>query len=167
MIPVRKVMEEICPSPVARKLRTKRRAPKGRSDWSGCGTMEGLNSAADSKEYSQTKYDPINSFLCSEISSSFDRKSRTCSNRSRKDLWIRRCRWENSADTSSRSGPTWSSGGDMILAIILRDRSGSSCLNGRRRTRDWSGRRTVAVRRTRIEVAAIMDWLRWGGTSDG
>ena len=27
----------------------------GRSDWSGCGTMEGLNSAADSKEYSQTK----------------------------------------------------------------------------------------------------------------
>ena len=25
------------------------------SDWSGCGTMEGLNSAADSNEYSQTK----------------------------------------------------------------------------------------------------------------
>src|ERR1017187_868525 len=49
MIPVRKVMEEICPSPVARKLRIKRRAPEGRSDWSGCGTMEGLNSAADSK----------------------------------------------------------------------------------------------------------------------
>jgi hypothetical protein len=46
----------------------------------------------------------------------------------------------------------------MILAIILRDRSGSSCLNGRRRTRDWSGRRTVAVRWTRIEVV-FMDCL--------
>src|SRR5271167_1501113 len=55
MIPVRKVMEEICPSPVARKLRIKRRAPEGRSDWSGCGTMDGLNSAADSKEYSDRK----------------------------------------------------------------------------------------------------------------
>jgi hypothetical protein len=47
----------------------------------------------------------------------------------------------------------------MILAIILRDRSGSWCLNGRRRTRDWSGRRTVAVRWTRIELVVIMDWL--------
>jgi Ribbon-helix-helix protein, copG family len=52
----------------------------------------------------------------------------------------------DSADTSSRSGPPWSSGSDMILAIFLRDRSGSSSLNGRRRTRDWSGRRTVDVR---------------------
>src|SRR5207244_5239239 len=49
----------------------------------------------------------------------------------------------------------------MILAIILRDRSGSSCLNGRRRTRDWSGRRIVDVRWTRIEEAVIMDWLIW------
>src|SRR5437868_7399303 len=47
----------------------------------------------------------------------------------------------------------------MILAIILRDRSGSSCLNGRRRTRDWSGRRIVDVRWTRIEEAVIMDCL--------
>ncbi len=47
----------------------------------------------------------------------------------------------------------------MILAIILRDRSGSSCLNGRRRTRDWSGRRIVDVRWTRIEEVAIMDGL--------
>src|SRR6478752_7762936 len=47
----------------------------------------------------------------------------------------------------------------MILAIILRDRSGSSCLNGRRRTRDWSGRRIVDVRWTRIEEVLIMDWL--------
>src|SRR5579864_5093633 len=47
----------------------------------------------------------------------------------------------------------------MILAIILRDRSGSSCLNGRRRTRDWSGRRIVDVRWTRIEEVVIMDWL--------
>src|ERR1017187_6505612 len=53
MIPVRKVMEEMCPSPVARKLRINRRVPGGRSVWSGCGTMDGLNRAADSKEYSQ------------------------------------------------------------------------------------------------------------------
>jgi len=38
---------------------------------------------------------------------------------SRKDLWICWCRCENSADTPSRSGPTWLSGSDMILAIIL------------------------------------------------
>src|SRR5579862_2487193 len=47
----------------------------------------------------------------------------------------------------------------MILVIILRDRSGSSCLKGRRRTRDWSGRRIVDVRCTRIEEEVIMDWL--------
>src|SRR5579872_4739928 len=104
-MPVRKVIEEICPSPVARKLRIKRRAPGGRSDWSGCGTMEGLKSAADSKEYSQTKYEPINSCLFSEISSSLNRSLRTCPNRSRKDLWICWCRGENSVDTSFRSGP--------------------------------------------------------------
>ena len=45
----------------------------------------------------------------------------------------------------------------MILAMILPARSGVSGLNGRRRTRDWSGRRIVAVRCTCIEVV-IMDW---------
>src|SRR5207248_645818 len=33
--PVRKVTEEMCPSPVARKLRIKRKEPGGRLDWSG------------------------------------------------------------------------------------------------------------------------------------
>ena len=75
-------------------------------------------------------------------------RSRTCSNRSRKALWISWCRWENSADTSSRRGPTWSSGSNMILAILLPARWGSSGVNGRRRTPDWSGLRTVAVRVT-------------------
>jgi hypothetical protein len=55
------------------------------------------------------------------------------------------------------SGPTWLSGSDMILAIILLARSGVSGLNGRRRTRDWSGRRIVPVRWTFVE-AVIMDW---------
>ena len=41
--------------PVARRLRMKRSAPTGSPDWSGCGTMEGLNSAADSGEYSCVK----------------------------------------------------------------------------------------------------------------
>ena len=54
-VPVRKVIEEMCPSPVARKLKMKRNAPRGKSDWSGCGTMEGLNKAADSGEYSWVK----------------------------------------------------------------------------------------------------------------
>jgi hypothetical protein len=45
----------------------------------------------------------------------------------------------------------------MILAIILLARSGVSGLNGRKRTRDWSGRRIVAVRRTFVE-AVIMNW---------
>src|ERR1700757_4490503 len=55
------------------------------------------------------------------------------------------------------SGPTWLSGSDMILAIILLARSGVSGLNGRRRTRDWSGRRIVPVRWTFVE-AVIMNW---------
>src|ERR1035437_5937131 len=41
--PVRKVIEEMWPSPVARRLRMNRNPPAGRSDWSGCGTIEGLN----------------------------------------------------------------------------------------------------------------------------
>jgi len=45
----------------------------------------------------------------------------------------------------------------MILAIILLARSGVSGLKGRKRTRDWSGRRIVFVRRTFVEVV-IMDW---------
>ena len=53
--PMRKVMEEMCPSPVARRLRMKRNPPFGTPDWSGCGTMDGLNSAADSGEYSCKK----------------------------------------------------------------------------------------------------------------
>ena len=72
--------------------------------------------------------------------------SRTCSKRSRKRLRICWCRWENSAETSSSSGPTRSSGSAMILAMILAIRSGPPGLKGRRRTRDWSGLRIVAVR---------------------
>jgi hypothetical protein len=45
----------------------------------------------------------------------------------------------------------------MILAIIPLARSGVSGRNGRRRTRDWSGRRIVAVRCTCVEVV-IMEW---------
>ena len=32
-VPMRKVMEEMCPSPVARKLKMKRNAPFGSPDW--------------------------------------------------------------------------------------------------------------------------------------
>ena len=49
-------MEDTWPSAVARKLRMKRNEPGGTSDWSGCGTMDGLNNAAASSEYSCVKY---------------------------------------------------------------------------------------------------------------
>ena len=53
--PERKVIEEICPSPVARRLRMNRRDPSGRPDWSGCQIIDGLNRAADSRAYSWLK----------------------------------------------------------------------------------------------------------------
>ena len=56
-VPLRKVIEEICPSPVARRLSRNRREPGSSPDWSGCHTIEGLKSAADSSEYSWVKYD--------------------------------------------------------------------------------------------------------------
>ena len=55
MMPARNVSDETCPSPTARRLRMKRRPPSGVPDWSGCGTMLGLNSADASKEYSCRK----------------------------------------------------------------------------------------------------------------
>jgi len=55
MAPVRNVSDDTCPSPTARRLRMKRRLPLGIPDWSGCGTMLGLNSAEASKEYSCRK----------------------------------------------------------------------------------------------------------------
>jgi hypothetical protein len=65
-IPERKVIEEMCPSPVARRLRMTRSEPSGRSDWSGWGTMLGLKSAAHSNEYSLVKYEPVRSLRFSE-----------------------------------------------------------------------------------------------------
>ena len=53
-------MEEICPSPVARRLITNRSPPLETPLWSGCGTIEGLNKAADSSEYSPENNAPIN-----------------------------------------------------------------------------------------------------------
>jgi hypothetical protein len=53
--PLRKAMEETWPSAVARKLKMNRSEPGGTFDWSGCGTIEGLNNAAASSEYSWVK----------------------------------------------------------------------------------------------------------------
>jgi len=55
MAPARNVSDDTCPSPTARRLRMKRSAPSGIPDWSGCGTMLGLNNAEASKEYSLRK----------------------------------------------------------------------------------------------------------------
>ena len=54
-MPLRKVIEEMWPSPVARRLMMNRLEPSGTPDWSGAQTIEGLNSAADSSAYSCVK----------------------------------------------------------------------------------------------------------------
>ena len=46
MTPVRSSTLEMCPSPTARTVMRKRVDPAGSPPWSGCGTIDGLNSAA-------------------------------------------------------------------------------------------------------------------------
>ena len=53
--PLRKTIEEMCPSPVARRLMANLTDPGGKPVWSTDGTMEGLKSAADSIAYSMVK----------------------------------------------------------------------------------------------------------------
>ena len=55
-----KTIDEMCPSPVARRLMTKRTEPGGTFAWSMAGTIDGLNKAADSIAYSMVKQAPIN-----------------------------------------------------------------------------------------------------------
>ena len=47
MMPRRKMIDEMCPSPTARRLIRKRTSPSGNPSWSRAGTIDGLNSAAD------------------------------------------------------------------------------------------------------------------------
>ena len=54
-VPLRNAIDEICPSPHARKLRIKRVAHLATPRWSGCRTIEGLKRATDSSEYSLVK----------------------------------------------------------------------------------------------------------------
>ena len=53
--PVRNSIEEMWPSPTARRLRTNRVSPGPRPDWSGWATIDGLQRAAASTEYSAVK----------------------------------------------------------------------------------------------------------------
>ena len=55
MMPERNSIDERCPSPMARRLKTKRCSPGASPSWLGAGTIEGLVSAADSIEYSWVK----------------------------------------------------------------------------------------------------------------
>src|ERR1700704_1733186 len=50
MVPDRNVNDEICPSPMARRLKMNRQPFAGAPDWSGCRTMLGLNKADASNE---------------------------------------------------------------------------------------------------------------------
>ena len=47
------------PSPIARRLSTNRTSPAAQPAWSGCCTIDGLNSAAASSAYCWVKYAPI------------------------------------------------------------------------------------------------------------
>ena len=53
--PVRNSIDETCPSPIARRLMTKRSSPSATPDWSGDATIDGFVSAAASTEYSWVK----------------------------------------------------------------------------------------------------------------
>ena len=57
-VPVRKPIEELWPSPIARTLITKRTLPGLVPAWSGCSTMLGLQRAAPSMAYSLVKVAP-------------------------------------------------------------------------------------------------------------
>ena len=59
----------------------KRSEPGTRSDWSGWGTIDGLNSAAASKEYSWEKQAPMSNSCASESCRSVGSHRRACSNR--------------------------------------------------------------------------------------
>ena len=83
-VPLRNVIDEMCPSPVARRLSTNRREPSSSPDWSGCQTIDGLNSAADSSAYSWVKYEPISIRRFSLSGWSVSRYRLTWSNRCRK-----------------------------------------------------------------------------------
>ena len=54
-----KPIDEMWPSPIWRRLIATRSSPGSRSAWSGCGTIDGLHSAAASTENSWLKYAPI------------------------------------------------------------------------------------------------------------
>ena len=136
---MRNVIEEMCPSPVARRLRMKRNEPRGRSDWSGCGTMEGLNNAEASSEYSWLKYAPSNNFRSSDSFWSACKQGRTCSNRRRRNSSIFTWRSPNSACTCSHSVWTSRSGSAMTCAQSLMARRSFVSRNGRSSTRVRSG----------------------------
>ena len=55
IVPLRNCRLLMCPSPVARRLRMNRLRPRSSPDWSGCQTIDGLNSAAASRLYSLVK----------------------------------------------------------------------------------------------------------------
>ena len=52
---MQKPIEEMCPSPICRRLIAARSSPGSRPVWSGCGTIDGLHSAAASTENSWLK----------------------------------------------------------------------------------------------------------------
>ena len=150
IIPERNVMDEMWPSPVARRLMMTRSEPSGTSLWSGWGTMLGLNSAAHSKEYSLVKYEPVRSLRFWESGRPMGRYISTRRNRSEKNDSISWWRPQKSRNTSSSSASTSASVSDRIRVRIFKTRGASigfnACCssagkNGRMRTLRGSGLR--------------------------
>ena len=105
MIPVRNVMEEMCPSPVARKLRMNRSAPGGRSGLVRVRNDGGIEQGSGFQGvFGQEIGADQQPSLFGQVLLRRSADSRTCSKRSRKSLWICWCRWENSAETSVQEG---------------------------------------------------------------
>ena len=73
------MIEETCPSPVARRLITKRTEPGGTPSCRNAGTIEGLKRATDSRAYSMLKQAPSKSRREFEISRPSGTLLRTCS----------------------------------------------------------------------------------------
>ena len=147
-IPLRKAIEETWPSAVARKLRMKRNEPGATPDWSGCGTIEGLNRAAASSEYSCVKYPPSNSFRSADSCCPFSRYGLTSSNRRWRNSSILSWRSPNSARTASRRVWTSFSGSAITRAAILIERWSLMRRNGRASTCVRSGSKVTVLRFT-------------------
>src|SRR5271169_3861406 len=102
----------------------KRRSPALRSVWFGCGTIDGLNNAADSMAYSPVKNAPIKRRRLAERDSLFDKYDVTFSNCRSHDFSRFGCRLSNSSRKLDSRAATSDSVKERTRSMILLTRSG-------------------------------------------